>query len=124
MPFKSTEKARAYAREYMRKRRRENPEALREASRRFYAKNKEYFAEYQRVWRSDRTEGYLLSSARRRAKKNNIPFNIDISDIVVPDFCPALGIRIDRKGGKWADNVPTLDRRDPRKGYVKGKGFV
>lgn len=120
MPYENTEKARAYAREYRRKWSKANPDRVRATARRYYAKNREKVNQYQRDWRADRTEGYLLSSARRRAKKKGIDFNIEISDISIPAVCPVLGVALDRTADKWGDNSPSLDRRDPSKGYVKG----
>lgn len=93
---------------------------VRAASRRYYEKHRDKVNEYQRNWRAVRTEGYLLSAARRRAKKKGLDFNIEISDIIIPDVCPVLGVVIDRTAKKWGDNSPSLDRRDSRKGYVKG----
>lgn len=58
--------------------------------------------------------------ARRRAKNHNIIFNIKISDVVVPEFCPVLGIKLKPTKNHLSDTSPTLDRIDPRLGYVKG----
>jgi hypothetical protein len=53
-----------------------------------------------------------------------LPFNIDISDVVIPEFCPILGMRI-TSGEKGFHNAsPSLDKRDPIKGYVKGNVAV
>ena len=34
----------------------------------------------------------LFVAAKSRAKKNGIPFNLDLADIEIPDLCPVLGI--------------------------------
>jgi hypothetical protein len=63
----------------------------------------------------------LLTKAKNRAKQKNIEFNIDISDVVIPNKCPVLGIDIITNGTtKWTDNSPTIDRIDNDKGYIKG----
>jgi hypothetical protein len=62
----------------------------------------------------------LLKSARGRAKKQNVPFDITIDDIIIPEFCPVLGIKIEQGIGKNTDNSPSLDKIIPKKGYVKG----
>jgi len=53
-----------------------------------------------------------------------LPFNIELSDLVIPETCPILGIplRIDENGLKRtrSDYSPTIDRVIPSKGYVKG----
>lgn len=87
------------------------------------ATKKDEIAEYEK-YRSrtvKRRVAQMYSRAKERAKKRNLPFNIEISDIVVPEFCPALGIKLDngeRQGGEW--NSPSLDRLDNNLGYVKG----
>ena len=65
----------------------------------------------------------MLSRARSRAKKKNMEFNLEESDIVIPPICPVLGIPlIVGSGGKRGPgiNSPSLDRVDNSKGYVKG----
>ncbi len=60
---------------------------------------------------------------RSRAKSKNIPFDLDVEDIVIPTHCPILGIPLYttydlRRGGQR--NSPSIDRVDPNLGYVKG----
>lgn len=69
-------------------------------------------------------ESLIFSTAKSRATKNNIPFSIDLEDIHIPDFCPALGIPINKVGIKMTDSSPTLDRIIPDLGYVKGNVIV
>ena len=59
---------------------------------------------------------------KSRAKRNNIPFNLELCDIVVPEYCPVLGIPIYSicGGGTNQDTSPSVDRIDPSGGYVKG----
>jgi hypothetical protein len=49
-----------------------------------------------------------------------------LSDIVIPEYCPLLGIKIEtRKAGKGAqDCSPSLDRIDNTKGYEKENVWV
>lgn len=61
---------------------------------------------------------YYLS--KQRSKQKNIPFNIDVDDIFIPEFCPILNIRLQKNHTGWAPDAPTLDRIIPKKGYVKG----
>ena len=54
-------------------------------------------------------------------------FNIEPSDVVVPDVCPVLGInlvRSQRKRGHKLDSSPSLDRIRNDKGYIKGNVVV
>ena len=66
-----------------------------------------------------------LNGARRRAKAQNLPFDItvqDIKDIWPKDnICPVLGIPFTSGGHKIKNySTPSLDRIIPSKGYVKG----
>ena len=53
----------------------------------------------------------MWNSAKSRATEKGREFNIKLSDIVIPDLCPVLGVPMDR---------PSLDRIDSSKGYAKG----
>jgi hypothetical protein len=59
--------------------------------------------------------------ARNRARKNNLPFNIEVDDCVIPEYCEVLGIKLSQKGnGTHSDSTPTLDKIIPNNGYTKG----
>ena len=46
---------------------------------------------------------------------------MEATDIVVPEFCPVLGLRLKiSEEGRWTDSSPSLDRFIPSLGYVKG----
>lgn len=70
----------------------------------------------------------LWTSAKSRAKLNKLDFNITLDDIIIPETCPLLGIKIERKeygkGGSFQPNSPSLDKIIPSKGYVKGNIMV
>jgi hypothetical protein len=68
----------------------------------------------------------LLRAARSRAAKRELPFDIDLSDVVIPETCPVLGIKITPGGlGEGlASSSPTLDRIVNEKGYTKGNVIV
>jgi hypothetical protein len=70
--------------------------------------------------RSQSTEFCLWSSAKIRADKAGLPFDITVKDVVVPEFCPVFGIRLKRAEGTRRGESPSLDRFDMAKGYVKG----
>lgn len=66
-------------------------------------------------------EKIMWASAKRRAKALGLPFNLDVTDIVVPDICPIFGFPLVRsRSGRSAFNSPSLDRVIPSLGYVKG----
>ena len=73
--------------------------------------------------RKRRPESYLLNLAKTRSKKRNIEFSITVEDLKMPEFCPLLGIKLDT----YAEDInvhPSLDRIDPKKGYVKGNVWI
>lgn len=65
---------------------------------------------------------FLLAEARKRVKEKGLPFCLTVSDIVIPAFCPVLGIPIISGGDR--NNWPSLDRHVPELGYVVGNVFV
>jgi hypothetical protein len=79
-------------------------------------------AEYAKRWQEDKGPAYRLwAGARSRARKQGIPFDLEINDIIIPDKCPVFGVPLERAEGKGAaDNSPTLDKLIPSLGYVKG----
>lgn len=62
----------------------------------------------------------LRQNAHTRAKIQNVPFDITLDDIVIPDRCPVLGIPMQTNEGAMKENSYTLDKIIPEKGYVKG----
>jgi hypothetical protein len=68
-----------------------------------------------------RTPEYVMFlMAKTRAKAKHLPFDIEVSDVVIPERCPMLGIPLFQANGVIHDNSPTLDRREPLRGYVRG----
>jgi hypothetical protein len=77
-----------------------------------------------REWRlanPESSERKLFESARRRAREHGLPFEISKEDVIIPEFCPVLGVKLvpgNRKGPR--PDAPSLDRIVPSKGYVPG----
>jgi len=61
----------------------------------------------------------MFTSAKMRSKKKNILFTICKDDIVIPEFCPYTGTKIEARGSS-RDNAPSLDRIDNSLGYIPG----
>lgn len=107
--------------------RKNNPDKVKERAAVYRAKHKKAIKER---WNSKREqynaaqlssyrefpERVLLSAAKVRAKEKGIDFNLDITDIVIPDVCPVFETPFEK--GTWS--AASLDRIDPSKGYVKG----
>lgn len=66
--------------------------------------------------------GRMLNRAKERSKKSGLECKISKEDIVIPEFCPILGIKLEFKKGSPGGhkNSPSLDRIDNSKGYIKG----
>ena len=76
----------------------------------------------QRSYQSIDPRDRLFYAAKRRAKVQGLPFELEKEDIVVPETCPYLGIPLvrTRPRGSPRRDIASLDRIDPTKGYVKG----
>lgn len=68
-------------------------------------------------------ELYLWDSAKRRAEKLGIPFEIEVTDISIPKRCPVLGMKI-RVCHPDQEKSASLDRIIPSLGYVPGNVVV
>ena len=71
---------------------------------------------------SGTTRYIMFISAKTRAVRDGIPFNLNFADFPeIPEMCPVLGIKlvINHRGGPCA-NSPTLDKIIPKLGYVVG----
>lgn len=73
----------------------------------------------QRVYSRDKRK-ILINAAKKRSKDYNLEFNLDLNDIVLPEKCPILGIKLQFNIGKAEDNSYSIDRIDNKKGYIKG----
>lgn len=73
-----------------------------------------------RKWRERWSHNQVVAK-RSLSKKKNLPFDIEESDLVIPDICPVLGIPIYFSEGHGPKpNSPSIDRLKPELGYTKG----
>lgn len=63
---------------------------------------------------------HALMAAKARAKKLGLEFNITEKDVILPDYCPILGLKLEVANKHRTDSSPSLDRVDNTKGYIKG----
>jgi hypothetical protein len=94
-----------------------------------YEKQKAYMKDYQKRTGFKQQREYLAShpelrmyhTAKSKAKKDGIQFSITKDDIIIPDVCPYMGWKLTNiQGcGRVRTNL-SLDRIDPKKGYVPG----
>jgi len=133
-----TEKQRAYQKAYYEKHR-EKRNAESKARAATQKQEKRIYDKERRVLKGDELRAYdslrskdlqrrvlqIWLRAKNRARVKQLAFSIDKSDIYVPEVCPVLGVRLDfgdkQGGGPFS---PSLDRLDPKKGYVKGNVHI
>lgn len=94
-------KAREYAEQ--------NREKTRASMRATIARNK------QRDKDANRISRLAVYSARDRARRMGLAFDLDFKKLLIPDMCPVLGIKLN--DGSF-DGKPTLDRLVPDQGYT------
>ena len=61
----------------------------------------------------------MLNNSKQRAKVAELEHTLTIDDIIIPDYCPVLGIKLDTGDRKRKGNAPSIDRIDNSKGYTK-----
>lgn len=93
-------------------------------TRRYYRRHKGQKAASDKLWRERNVSKILLNSARHRARKFGVEFNLTAADFDVPEKCPVFGVKLYKGAGKLTPSSPTLDRIDPKKGYVRGNVAV
>lgn len=100
-----------------------------------YERRKEFFKQQNKEWRDankehralhaakkhrERKENnpalYLWKYAKARAKYDNMVFDLEVSDIVIPDVCPYFKTPFVMSDKQQA---ASLDRIDSTKGYTK-----
>lgn len=68
-------------------------------------------------WSKVPMEKRIYQRIKSRAKRDNLEFDLELTDIVIPTHCPVFGVKLVYGDKDWTYSV---DRLDPSKGYVKG----
>ena len=76
------------------------------------------------AYQRDNLEVVMFTSARKRARKKGLDFDITVDDIVIPHRCPCLDIVLKANEEFASDSSPSLDRIDSSKGYTKDNIWV
>lgn len=83
---------------------------------------------YEQNRRLNSPEIIMFTWIKNRAKRMNIPFNLNPEDIIIPEKCPLLEIPIFikpyKEKGSFCPNSPSLDKIIPELGYIKGNIMV
>ena len=121
MPYKDKEVGRDHKRAYNKK---YNPvykaahkEEAAASWKTYYEENKEQLKAAQKAKYRANPLKYLIYAAKARAEKLGLDFNLSEANTRMPDVCPAF-----KKPFVVGDRnlAPSIDRIDPRKGYVVG----
>ena len=92
-------------------------EKQQENSKQWRLNNPERMQEHRKTWEHSNPSWIMYHNANRRAKELGLPFNISFKDIVIPEYCPILGIRL---SNDTRESTASLDRVKPELGYVIG----
>jgi len=104
-----------------RKYRKANPEKHKAANKLYAQTHKDVLHRARDRYRESHPEWKLFHMAKNRAKRLNMEFSIELDDIIIPECCPFLGIKLTNFAGRGrVDSNISLDRIDSSKGYTKG----
>ncbi len=63
----------------------------------------------------------MIYAAKARAKKSGVPFDLQLDDFHIPAMCPVFHFPLNTNtAGSARFDSPSLDRKIPHVGYVKG----
>ena len=121
MPWKDPQKQNAACR----KRRQQNPDHVRAIEQRSRDKHKAERRARENARRLTAPASVALAAAKARAKRDGLPFSIGPKDLVWPEYCPVLGVKLDYAfTNQNRDCRPSMDRYINEFGYVPGNVFV
>lgn len=98
----------------------DNRESVRERQNARYQHHAEEQMAQQKQYLKDNPEKGLLKLAKQRCKKSGVACTISEKDIVIPEFCPILGLKLEFGEMDNRNNSPSLDRILPELGYIRG----
>jgi hypothetical protein len=109
-----------HRRQYRKKYNKENKEIVAARTKDWRSRNPEKVTKARKDFYKNNPERNLWYDAKKRAKKRGVAFEIDWKDIIIPEVCPVLGIKLERTGMNNRDSSPSLDCIIPNLGYVVG----
>ncbi len=67
----------------------------------------------------------MVQNAKKRVG-DSLPFDIDFGYVraIAPDVCPIFGTKLQYGNGVLCDSSASIDRFDPKRGYVKGNVWI
>ena len=124
MAYKDRAKAQAAGLKYRASWTPEHRARHREAVKRYRLAHKDLVLARHRAYVRRDLEKSLCRNAKRRARDRNLEFRLCPEDIVIPKYCPLLGVRLAPGTRENKECSPTLDRIDPTKGYTPDNVWV
>ena len=101
-----------------------NREVLRlKANLRYHQNREEILTKEKATHRAD-PRRQMLSNSKTRASRKGLEHTLRLEDIVIPEVCPLLGIRLQVGDGCVCDASPSLDRINPAKGYTPENTWI
>ena len=78
----------------------------------------------RKSWRELDPRKKMLQQCKNRAKRRGLDFNLELSDIIIPEKCPLLNVPFEVGTQGDYEMTYSLDRIDSSKGYIKGNVWV
>jgi hypothetical protein len=76
-------------------------------------------------WVRENQEARLYQSCRNNSIKRNLEFSISQEDIIIPEVCPILDVKLTNISGQGRVKTnASIDRMDNSKGYTKDNILV
>ncbi len=114
------EKRQEQQREGYQRRFKENPEHFRVNQNQRYHRDPDTYTRRAKAWRLKHPLRQMLKAARARALQKGLAFSLQELDLILPETCPVLGIKLVLGNPVQGPDSPSLDRIDNSKGYVPG----
>jgi len=104
--------------------RQKNLDHRKQKDREYYQRNQRKIIERAVKYNRDNRVSHLLATIKYRSKAKGIPFSLTREDIVIPEYCPILGIKLNFASGKVRPDSPSVDQIVPGKGYTRDNIWV
>ena len=91
-------------------------------AKRWYKDNKERADHQEKARKKTNWSLYTVIRLKAKAKQKQLPFDLTEADIQQPQYCPVLGLELVYRPNGYlrCPEMATIDRMDPKLGYVKG----
>lgn len=118
------DKIKEYKKAYMKEYNIKNKDKIKQKRKELHTRKRKVYTEHGVVWRRNNPEKRLLMTAKQGSKRRNLGFDLELQDIIIPEYCPYLKIKLDLSYTGRTFSSPSIDRIDNSKGYVKGNVHI